>query len=200
MLKLKKIAITGGVASGKTTVCQLFKEFGAYVVHADEITHKLLDPHTHLGQQVIREFGPEIVKNGQIDRKKLADRAFKDLNQLKKLEEWIHPAVMRELERAYLTACQRGSFTAFVAEVPLLFEIGAEGFYDQVIAVVADETKAKERFKKAGFTDTQYALRMKRQLPPKEKALKANYIIHNNGSINDLRQEVLELSQKIQTL
>lgn len=195
MLSLKKIAITGGIASGKSSVCQFFKELGAYVIHADAIVHKLLDSKTHLGQQIIREFGPEITQNGQIDRRQLADRAFKDPKQLKKLEGLLHPAVMNELEESYLAACQKGSYTSFVAEVPLLYEIEADSFYDVVIAVIADETKAKERFEQRGFTD--YTLRMKQQLKPQEKAKRAHYTIYNNGSLEELRQEVIKLDRII---
>jgi dephospho-CoA kinase len=195
MLSLKKIAITGGIASGKSSVCQFFKELGAYVIHADAIVHKLLDSKTHLGQQIIREFGPEITQNGQIDRRQLADRAFKDPKQLKKLEGLLHPAVMNELEESYLAACQKGSYTSFVAEVPLLYEIEADSFYDVVIAVIADETKAKERFEQRGFTD--YTLRMKQQLTPQEKAKRAHYTIYNNGSLEELRQEVIKLDRII---
>lgn len=126
MLKLKKIAITGGVASGKTSVCRFFEELGAYVVNADGIVHELLKPNTDLGQQIIRQFGPEIIKNGQISRKTIAEKAFKDPKQLRKLEELLHPAVLRKIEELYTAACSGGSYSSFVVEIPLLFEIGAE--------------------------------------------------------------------------
>jgi len=197
MLKLKKIAITGGVASGKTSVCQFFKELGACVVNADAIVHELLKANTDLGQQIIRQFGPEIIKNGQISRRIIADQAFKDPNQLKKLEELLHPAVLQKIEELYTAACNEGSFSSFVVEIPLLFEIGAEDFYNVVVAVLADEVYAKRRFELAGFQETEYDLRMKRQLEPKQKAAKAQYIIHNNGSKEELRHEVINLNRII---
>lgn len=197
MLKLKKIAITGGIASGKTTVCQFFKELGACVVNADAVVHKLLTPDTHLGQQIIREFGSKILKNGQISRKNLADQVFQDPLQLKKLEELLHPEVRHELEELYIAACHRGSYSCFVAEIPLLYEAEADKFYDAVIAVVAKEEIAKKRFEKAGFPETEYNLRMKRQLTPEQKAKKAHYTIYNNGSLEDLRNEVIKLNRII---
>ncbi len=196
MLKLKKIAITGGVASGKTSVCRFFQELGACVVNADAIVHELLKPDTDLGQQIIRQFGPEIINHGQISRKIIADQAFKDPKQLQKLEELIHPAVLRKIAELY-TAASSKDFSSFVVEIPLLFEIGAEDFYDVVVAVLTDEAYAKKRFEQAGFQETEYDLRMKRQLEPKEKAAKAHYTIYNNGSIEELRHEVVKLNRII---
>lgn len=196
MLNLKKIAITGGVASGKTSVCRFFQELGACVVNADAIVHELLKPDTDLGQQIIRQFGPEIINNGQISRRIIADQAFKDPKQLQKLEGLIHPAVLRKIEELY-TAASNKDFSSFVVEIPLLFEIGAEDFYDVVVAVLTDEAYAKKRFEQAGFQETEYDLRMKRQLEPKQKAAKAHYTIYNNGSIEELRHEVVKLNRII---
>ena len=193
MLKLSKIAITGGVASGKTSVCRFLEELGAYVVNADAIVHKLLKPDTDLGQQIIRLFGPEIIENGQISRRILAEKAFKDPKQLKKLEELLHPAVLRKIRELYAAECNKGSASSFVVEIPLLFEIGEDPFYDVVVAVLSDEANARRRFEQAGFQKTEYDLRMSRQLKPEQKAAKAHYTIHNNGSLADLRKEVVKL-------
>ncbi len=198
MLKLKKVAITGGVASGKSSVCQFFKELGAYVVNADAIVHELLKPDTDLGQQVIRHFGPEIIKNGQISRRTLAEKAFKEPKQLQQLEKLLHPAVLRRIEELYTVACEEGVYTFFVVEIPLLFEIGAASFYDVIVTVLSDEAHARGRFERAGFPKTEYDLRMNRQLKPEQKAVKSHYTIHNNGSLDELRSEVIELSRTIQ--
>lgn len=197
MLKLKKIAITGGVASGKTSVCRFFKELGAYVVSADAISHELLKPDTDLGQQVIRQLGSEIVKNGQISRRILAEKAFKDPQQLKKLEELLHPEVLRKIGELYEEACKKGDYTAFVVEIPLLFEIGAEAFYNVIVTVIAEEAVAKNRFEKAGFQKTEYDLRMSRQLKPEQKAAQSHYILQNFGSLEQLREQVIQLNQAI---
>jgi dephospho-CoA kinase len=197
MLKLKKIAITGGIASGKSSVCQFFEELGAYRVSADAIVHKLLVSDTSLGRKIIQEFGSKIVKDGQINRKILADQVFKDPKQLQKLEELIHPLVNRKIEELYQIACNENSCSSFVVEIPLLYEIGAEKFYDIVIVVLADEKDAKQRLEQAGFPKTEYDLRMKRQLPPNEKAAKSDYTIYNNGSLEQLREEVIKLNHII---
>lgn len=206
MLKLKKIAITGGVASGKSSVGRFFQELGAFVVDADVIVHELLDPNTDLGQQIIRQFGPEILEkanetvqnNFRFNRRILAEKVFSDPKQLKKLERILHPAVLSRIEELYKKACEADNYTSFVVEIPLLYEIGAEADYDAVIAVLSSENEAKARFEKAGFPPREYEQRMKRQLKPDQKAAMADYTLQNKGSLEELKQEVLKLNRIIQ--
>jgi dephospho-CoA kinase len=190
MLKLQKIAVTGGVASGKTTVCKLFQELGAYVVNADAIVHELLNPKTEFGQQVIRLLGPDIVENGKINRSVVAEKVFKNSQKLRELETILHPAVLAQIERLYKKAT---GATLFVVEIPLLFEIGAETNYDAVIAVVTDEALAKKRFTASGHTTQEYERRMSRQLSQHIKSAKADYTILNNGTLQDLSSQVKKL-------
>lgn len=197
MLRLKKIAVTGGIASGKSSVCQFFQELGAYVVQADAVAHELLKPDTDLGQQVLRTFGPEILENGQISRRVLAKKVFRDPDQLKALEGLLHPVVLQRITELYEAACRQNAYSFFVAEIPLLFEIGAEKFYDVTITVLSDERNAKKRFEQSGFQTTEYNLRMNRQFKPEEKAAKSHYTIHNNGSLAQLKSEVIKLSHII---
>lgn len=198
MLKLRKIAITGGIGSGKTSVCQFFQELGAFVADADEVVHELLTPDTDLGQQVIRLLGPEVLQNGKISRKIVADKVFKDPKQLKALERLLHPAVSQKIEELYARASRAGKYSAFVVEIPLLFEVGKEGFYDVVVAVLADEALAKERFERAGFQKEEYDRRMSRQIPPRQKALRAHHTLYNNGSLDHLRAQVVALNHLLQ--
>src|SRR6478672_5591088 len=95
----KKIAVTGGLSSGKSTVCQFFREFGAYVTNADEIVHRLLTPEKSVGQQVINLFSEDILTNGQIDRSKIAEKAFSNPKLLQALEDLVHPIVQHEIEK-----------------------------------------------------------------------------------------------------
>ena len=121
MLKLKKIAVTGGISSGKSTFCQYLKELGAETINADTVVHRLLSPNTILGLQVIDLLGPDIVKDDRIDRSIVASKVFSDYKLLDQLEGLLHPAVFRETERLYQEAVQQ-AFPLFVAEIPLLFE------------------------------------------------------------------------------
>jgi dephospho-CoA kinase len=194
MLKLKKIAITGGVASGKSTVCRFFQELGACVVSADAVAHKLLSPETSLGQKVLQQFGHEILQDGKISRRILAEKVFKNPSQLEALERLLHPEVLKEIDELYRKASLSGKCTSFVVEIPLLYEIRAEDSYDVIVTVLADEKIAKERFKRAGFQPDEYDRRMSRQLDPIQKAKRAHQILINNGSLEQLHQEVVKLN------
>src|SRR5262245_55950333 len=101
MLILKKVAVTGGLSCGKSSVCRIFKELGAYVVSADDIVHQLLTPQTKPGQQVIELMGSDIVVDQHIDRSKIAKKVFGNLKLLKSLEQILHPAVRHEIDKKY---------------------------------------------------------------------------------------------------
>jgi dephospho-CoA kinase len=122
---------------------------------------------------------------------------FQERDLLRKLESILHPAVLAEIASRYDRVRLEGQYTSFVVEIPLLYEIEAEKFYDVVIAVVADEATAQKRYETAGHTKQEYQERMSRQLAPSKKAKKANYTIINNGSLTHLRKEVETLNTLI---
>lgn len=156
----------------------MLEELGASVIYADDIVHELLQPNTSIGKKIIEEFG-------SLDRKVLSQKVFKDPNALQKLESILHPAVLQRIDKAFAHAK-----SIFVVEIPLLYEIGAEDRYDAVIAILADPAIAKKRFPQG---PQEYDLRMQRQLKPEVKASKAHFVIHNNGTLEELRKEVVHL-------
>lgn len=200
MLKLKKLAITGGLSSGKTTVCYLFKELGAFVVNADEIVHNLLVPESVVGQQVIQLFGPNIVEKTSLNRKKIAEKAFLDVRLLRALEALLHPVVFAEIEKKYQQAKQAGNYPLFVAEIPLLYELFKQDEFDIVITVTSDLSICQQRFiKQTHQTIKEFEQRMAQQVSPKQKAKKSDYVIKNNGSLADLKDQVTKLYSLLST-
>ena len=192
MLTSRKVAITGGLSSGKSTVCHLFKELGAYVVSADEIVHQLLSPETTLGQQVINLLGNEVVKNGNFDRKAIAGRVFQNDALLRQLETLLHPAVDAEMKKQYDKIKDKDSL--FIAEIPLLFEAGYKtDWFDVIITVDAPEEVSKARFVALGGSKEEYQRRMRRQLPTKLKSSQSHYTIYNDGDLDSLRSHVSQL-------
>lgn len=195
---LKKVAVTGAIASGKTTVCHYFKELGAYIVSADDIVHQLLSPHTSTGRQVIALLGSDIVVNGEIDRRIVANKVFHNRILLHSLENLIHPCVLNEIERQYQQICEQGKASLFAAEVPLLFEIGGEKGFDAAIMVDAAADECMKRFSEKHQSDEgEYARRMSFQMPQAAKMKLADYIIENKGSKEDLRLAVGHLFNKL---
>lgn len=164
------------------------------MVSADALVHKLLSLENSLGQQVLNLFGPQILQHGKIDRRMLAAKVFQDPLLLEALEKLLHPAVLQKIEELYEQAKQKQAYTLFIVEIPLLYEIHSEDAYDAVVAVVADEQLAKKRFCQSGHSQDEYEKRMNRQWQPEEKAKRANYTLINNGSLAELRQEVVKLN------
>lgn len=184
--------MTGGLASGKTSVCRLLANLGAYVVSADEIVHQLLSPNTEVGQQVISLLGPEIISNQSLNRTKIAEKVFSHPKQLQLLEQILHPAVLHEIEKQYLEAKKNVNSSLFVAEIPLLYESESEKYFDVVISLLADPEVCKKRFSEArSYSELEFDKRMQRQWDPEDKAIKADYVIVNNGSFEELKEQVL---------
>lgn len=198
MLVLKKVAITGGLSSGKSSVCRILKRLGAYTVSADEIVHQLLSPLTPTGHQVLDLLGHEILKEGHFDRAKMAQLVFANSEKLKALEKILHPAVLEAIHALYLQVKAQDQFPLFVAEVPLLFESESHLYFDKVIAVIADEKLAKKRFTQAThYTYSEFERRMARQLDPQLKAAKADFTLANNGTMADLEAATSTLYQHL---
>lgn len=198
MLTLKKVAITGGLSCGKSSVCRLFKELGAKVVSADEIVHVLLSSTNRLGQQVIELLGDDIVIDGKIDRNIIAKKVFENKILLHSLEKIIHPFVLNEIEKQYQQTSNQGTFPLFIAEIPLLFEVAFQKNFDATLAVWASPEVCKKRFTETtGYGEDEYFKRMANQMPADEKAKRADYVINNSGSIDQLRKAVVDLFNKL---
>lgn len=198
MLKLKKVAVTGGLACGKSSVCRLFKEFGAYIVSTDDIVHQLLSPESIIGRKIIDLLGSGILSNGLFDHKKIASKVFNSLRELQELEKIIHPAVLENVKEKYDTVSVHSSHTVFIAEIPLLFEVGAESYFDKTIAVTSDNSICCKRFQdKTRYSREDYEKRMAMQLPPQEKADKADFVIVNNTSLGELKPRVKAIFDEI---
>jgi dephospho-CoA kinase len=190
VLNLKKVSVTGGIASGKSSLLAVFQKLGAFVVSADQIVHKLLSSNHAYVQKVIGLLGNEITTDGKIDRKKVAHIVFLAPHKLESLENLTHPLVRAELRRLYAHAKRRGGYSFFAAEVPLLFETENSSWYDVTIAVTADETLEQERFTRATGADrNEFLRRSSRLLPQEEKAKRAHFHLTNNGTLEEFQQQ-----------
>lgn len=201
MLRLKKVAVTGGLSCGKSSVCLYFKELGAYVVSADEIVHRQLSLNTSLGQHVVSLLGNEIIKDKELDRKAIAKKVFNNPPLLHSLEQLIHPVVMQEIEKQYQQIKKQGTIPLFIAEIPLLFEVADTHNFDAIIAVWADPKLCKQRFQSAtGYGEEEFNNRMAFQMSPEEKNKRADYVIDNSGSTEETRKAVAALFTNLTTI
>lgn len=198
MLTLRKVAITGGLSSGKSTVCEIFQKLGAYTVSADAVVHDLISFTSPVTKKLFQLFGEEFKKTQISDRKEIARRVFSDPKMLKQLEKILHPAVLEEIERQYIQIRDQNSHPLFVAEIPLLYETKNQKLFDYVISVYCKESNAKSRFtKQRKTTEEEFDRRMNYQIHPSEKKAKADQIIYNDGTLQELKIQVKTLYGKL---
>jgi dephospho-CoA kinase len=199
-VKIKKVAVTGGIASGKTTVCHMLQNLGACVVSADEFAHKLLSTQSAVLTQVTQLLGSEILTRGKIDRQKIAQKVFANPQLLTKLQEILHPKIFEAIRTAFELCCKKNKCALFVAEIPLLYETGFETFFDAVVVVEADRELCARRFQEtSGYGLDEFQRRMQFQLPTKNKMARAEYVLMNNGTLDELEKQVEELYRTLTT-
>ncbi len=186
------IGLTGGIAAGKSEALAAFERLGAATISSDAVVHELLDSEPLLGRLVER-WGVEVAPQGRVDRTRIGEIVFADPEQLTWLEAQIHPLVGERI--ATWLGALPGDAEVAVVEVPLLFEAGMEDVFDTTVAVVTAEDIRRLRAEARG-----HALvgeREARQLAQEEKAARADHVVENDGTIEDLERA---LSALIETL
>ncbi|MBP6965264.1 MAG: dephospho-CoA kinase [Armatimonadetes bacterium] len=193
------MGLTGGVASGKSTVAHMLEAMGATWISADEIVHALLAPGTETSSQVAREFGSEVLSpSGGVDRGKLGTIVFSDVEKRRRLEAILHPIVMKEISSSIERFRDCGS-GVLVVEVPLLVEIGAARMFDKILVVSAEqESQISRLHKRCNLNRDEAELRLKAQLPMKDKMQFADWVISTEGTLADTRTRVERLWCDIQ--
>jgi len=188
-----RIGLTGGLASGKSTVASLLAELGAAVFDADRIVAQLYEPGG-AGEAVAKELFGNAVEDerGGVDRARIARVVFGDPASRRSLEARIHPLVREEIERRFREAESLG-FSIAVAEASQLLEAETEDRYDRVLLVVAPESERIRRWSKKGRDTADARRRMAGQLSPEDARPRATDVIVNDGSIEELKRKVQAL-------
>ncbi len=163
----------------------------ARALYADDIVHHLLSPTTEIGRQVIHLLGEEVQIGNNLDRQKIANQVFANLATLDALEKILHPAVVKEIETRYQQICHEHRYPLFVVEIPLLAATGTASWYDAIITVVANPAQCQKRFDVLHpHLPDQFDLRMKRQNLTQPITHPHQWMIENNGSIEELKKNV----------
>lgn len=192
------VGLTGGLASGKSTVAGMFQRCGAKTLNADNIAKQLLWRNSPCFKTIVRVFGQEILTAGRIDRKKLSEIVFQDAKQLEVLENIIHPEVRKRLKKRSVRFSHK---TICVWEVPLLFESGMDELVDVTITVKAGIGKMLERASKTkGITNQEAKRRLNRQWPMKEKSKRSDFTIDNQHNKKQTYKQVKRIWQKLQQM
>ena len=195
-----KVALTGGIGSGKSEVSTLFSKWGAYVFDADTTAKQILNKNKVAQKELILEFGSDIVSaEGMIDKKKLSRVAFQnEFNQLK-LNTIIHPHVFKEIDLCFEAILEKRNHEVFIIDAALIYESGADTHMDYVIVVTSHLRVRTERVMKRGdLSRDEFLKRVDLQWPEKDKIEMADFIIYNNESKDKLKKEAKKIYSQFQ--
>ena len=188
-MPLKKYAITGGIASGKSTFCQMIKAMSLPFVDCDALVHEAYQPDGLIFEAVVNRFGTEILNDyGHVDRKRLGQMIFTNAQLKSELERLTHPIVI-DLVNEQVKAFEDCGASCVFVDVPLLFENALESDFDASILIDTEETLQLERLMKRNkFSESEALHRIKAQMPLAEKRKKATFIINNNSTPEDFHK------------
>ena len=190
---MKSIAITGTIGSGKSACSQILREAGFQVFDCDKECHAYLKIDGLLYQRVIDLLGTSILsEDGTIDRKKVADLIFSDLELKKKYEQMFHDELKVQLKHE-IASCE-----LFIAEVPLLFETGFNELFDEVWLVACnEETAVKRCMENRNMSEQEVLSRIRTQMSVELKKEKSDVLFENNGTLDDLRNQIMQASKEL---
>ena len=182
---MKKIAICGNIASGKSTVSKYIENKGFKVLDTDKVSHELLTVNNKKLYDAFKDF--DVFECNEFSRKKVANLIFKDNSKKTELEKILHPQIASKIKNFLKKNSEEKS--TFV-EIPLLFEAKMENLFDKIIFVYADDKTRLERLiKRNGYTVEEAKTRINSQIPQDEKVKKSDYVIYNNSSVKSLEEE-----------
>jgi len=200
--KLIVAGLTGGIASGKSTVARFLKDSGSLIIDADQISREVVAPGQPAWHDIKDRFGDGVfTANGTIDRAKLGDLVFKDARLRRELERIIHPRVGAEIDARMKRCAERSPQAVVIMDIPLLFETGRTTDLSEIIVVyTSEENQRKRLMERDGYTVEEAQARMASQMPIEEKAKRATIVIDNNGSLSETRRQTLAVYRKLKEL
>jgi dephospho-CoA kinase len=189
-----RVALTGGIGSGKSETGEILGNLGAIVIDSDELAKTAVERGNPAFNEIIEKFGDFVLSNGDLDRKKLADLVFSDEAKRKSLEAIIHPRVRKAFEE--IVENLPGD-SIVVNQIPLLVETKGEQSFDYVITVVAPMELRRERLRERGMKDFEIERRILSQVSDKEREQISDYIIDNSGDRESLLRQVEEIYKEL---
>lgn len=192
---MKKIALCGNIASGKSTVQEIIQKQGYKVLDTDDVAHRLLTINNKKLYENFKDY--DVFKNGEFSRQKVARLIFNDEIEKNKIESIMHPQIENEINIFFNT--YSGEKLLFVG-IPLLFEAKMEKLFDKIIFIYADDDiRLKRLLKRNNYTLDHAKARISCQMPQKDKAGKSDFVINNNSSLENLKTAVLEVLKNLET-
>ncbi len=197
--KVVLVGLTGGIASGKSTVTHFFQTQGAHIVDADQICHELILQGNKAYQKIISTFGKQILDmDGEINRGKLGHIIFQDEKKRERLNTILHPLVFKQLKREQNRLRSENPQSVLIFDAPLLIESKAHQWMDWVILVDVDtKTQTERLIQKRSLTEDEAKRRISAQMPLEEKRAFADEIIDNRQSLDEIQSEVCHIYRRL---
>jgi dephospho-CoA kinase len=185
-----RIALTGGIATGKSHVLDALRRRGIACLDADQLAHGVMAAGTEAAQAIAARFGDVLTRDGAVDRRKLGPIVFADPGARRDLEAIVHPAVYRAIQAGLrgLELVDRPPLV--VVDIPLLYETGRAGEFDRVVATVCSPERQRERLRARGLSDADAAQRLAAQWPAADKAARADIVISTDGTFDETEQQI----------
>jgi dephospho-CoA kinase len=197
---VKLVGLTGGIASGKSTVAKILQSLGAAIVNADDLAREVVEPGHEAWKEIVAAFGADILQSDQtLDRQKLRTLIFNQPEARKRLESIIHPRV-RALAEERIRDYAAAGYPVAIYEVPLLFEGNLQEWLRPVILVACDvETQTARLQNRDHLTAADAEKHIAAQMSLKDKRRLADYVIENNGSLEDLERQTRQILEELKT-
>ncbi|EGL82126.1 Dephospho-CoA kinase [Caldalkalibacillus thermarum TA2.A1] len=188
------IGLTGGIASGKSTVSRMLDDLGAVIIDADKIAREVVEPGQAAWQKIKETFGEDVLQpDGRLDRAKLAEIIFRDQEQRRKLNSIVHPEIRKQMLKRKEEALQQGE-ELIVLDIPLLFESKLEHMVDKILVVYVPEEVQIRRLMERDKIDRKYAIqKIESQMPLETKKEMGHAYIDNSGTREETRRQLLHI-------
>jgi len=186
------IALTGSIATGKSSTVKLLEASGFHIIDADKIAHKILDEQH---QAIAEKFGDTLVHEGKVDRKALGAMVFSDNIKRKELEALLHPLIYDEIERLSIEQDRLGK--PYFIDIPLFFENKRYPIQKSLVVYTTEEQQLERLMQREGYTKEEALNRIQAQIPVEEKRKMATYVIDNSGTLTQLEKECERVKEEI---
>jgi dephospho-CoA kinase len=186
------IALTGSIATGKSSTVKLLKDAGFHIIDADQIAHQILEEQH---QSIADMFGETLVSEGKVDRKALGAIVFSDSNKRKALESLLHPLIYKEIERLSVEQDKLGK--PYFIDIPLFFEGGRYPIEKSLVIYTTEEQQLERLMHRESYTKEEALKRIQTQIPVEKKRELATYVIDNSGTLTQLEKECERVKREI---
>lgn len=200
---MKVIGLTGGIATGVSTVAQMFRELGAIIIEADKIARDVVEPGTQTYRKIVETFGREVLSaDGTIDRKRLGQIVFADDAARRRLNRITHSAIRRRIEEEVERLRESNPDAIVLIDVPLLLDTTGPDTFDMdgvIVVTAAKDAQIERLMRRDTLAEEDAQRRVAAQRPVEEKAMEADWIVRNTGSLEETRRQVVSLWRQLTT-